>query len=188
MTQEQPLFVPGGTYLFTVRLQDAREDLLVKHIDVLRDATRLCRKRWPFGIPAAVILPNQLHMIWSLPEGDADIGKRWRLIKTGFSRHVPAPDYVQPSHARRGDKGIWQRGFWEHLIRNQQDFDRHTHVISTAPVQAGLVRRASDWPYSSLHHQRRRRVRTIGLAPLGPDQAVDVRSRQTALTGTSEMH
>ena len=165
MQMHAPIFVPGGTYFFTVRLRDARADLLVRHIDILRDATRLCRKRWPFAIPAAVILPNQLHMIWGLPAEDADISKRWRLIKSGFSRHVPAPVDIPPSYARRGDKGIWQRGFWEHLIRDQEDFDRHAHVIRSAPVQAGLVRRASDWPYSSLHYRLSRGARTIVQVP-----------------------
>ena len=188
MMQQGSLFVPGGTYFFTVRLQDARADLLVRHVDVLRDATRLCRKRWPFAIPAAVILPNQLHMIWTLPLGDADISKRWRLIKTGFSRHVPAPDYIPPSHARRGDKGIWQRGFWEHLIRDQDDFDRHAHVIRAAPVQAGLVKRPSDWPYSSLHYRLRRGVRTTAPVPSVPDQEVASTSSRTVATAASRIH
>ena len=188
MMQQQPLFVPGGTYFFTVRLQDARADLLVRHVDVLRDATRLCGKRWPFGIPAAVVLPNQLHMIWTLPAGDAEIGKRWRLIKTGFSRHVPAPDYIPPSHARRGDKGIWQRGFWEHLISDQDDFDRHAHVIRAAPVEAGLVTRASDWPYSSLHYRLQRGVRTTDRVPSGPDPVAGRMSSQTVQTAANRRH
>jgi putative transposase len=188
MKQQGSLFVPGGTYFFTVRLQDARADLLVRHVDVLRDATRLCRRRWPFAISAAVILPNQLHMIWTLPGGDAEVSKRWRLIKTGFSRHVPAPDDIPPSHARRGDKGIWQRGFWEHLIRDQDDFDRHAHMIRAAPVQAGLVKRSSDWPYSSLHYRLRRGVRTTAPVPSSPDPATASRSSQTAATAASKIH
>ena len=185
MMQDTFPFVQGGTYFFTVRLQDARADLLVRHIDLLRDATRLCRKRWPFAIPAAVILPNQLHMIWTLPIGDADVSKRWRVIKSGFSRHVPAPAHLPASHARRGDKGIWQRGFWEHLISDQDDFDRHAHVIRSAPVQAGLVKRANDWPYSSLHHRLRCGPRTTAPVPSSPDQAVGLTTSQTAAIAAS---
>ena len=187
MVQRASPFVPGGTYFFTVRLQDARQDLLVRHIDLLRDATRLCRKRWPFAISAAVILPSQLHMIWTLPDGDDGVSRRWRAIKSGFSRHLPAPDYLPPSLARRGDKGIWQRGFWEHLIIDQDDYDRHAHVIRAAPVQAGLVKRAGDWPYSSLYHENTRLpVRTTAPVPSAPGQAIGLRTIQTAATAASK--
>ncbi len=162
MTNYTRRYVPGGTYFFTARLQNPASDLLVQEIDLLRSATRLCMKRWPFEIAAAVVLPNQTHMIWSLPAGDADFSKRWRLIKSTFSRHVASPDYISSSQRRRGEKGIWQRRFWEHVIRDIADYDRHMHVIATAPVQAGLVKKASDWPYGSLA------VRKMGLDPSPP--------------------
>ena len=173
MSNYRRLRVPGGTYFFTVRLQDQRSDLLISHIDVLRDATRLTRKRWPFVIDAAVILPNKLHMIWTLPEDDADFSKRWRMIKSAFSRNVPAPAYVPPSHSRRGEKGIWQRRFWEHLIRDDDDLALHMHLIRSAPIHAGLVRKPSDWPYCSLHRaQAGRSVKTIVPVPSGPSPKV----------------
>ena len=170
MSNYRRLLVPGGTYFFTVCLQDQRSDLLISHVDLLRDATRVCRKRWPFTIDAAVILPNKLHMIWTLPEGDADFSKRWRMIKSGFSRHAPAPTYIPPSHARRGDKGIWQRRFWDHLIRDDADLAMHAHMIRSAPVHAGLVRRPSDWPFCSLHRaQSAVGTRTIAPVPSAPN-------------------
>lgn len=152
------LFVPGGTYFFTVHLQDPRSDLLVTHVDVLRQSVRLARKRWPFVIDAAVVLPNVTHMIWTLPDNDDDFSKRWRLIKSTFSRHVPAPDYIPAAMARRGEKGIWQRRFWEHLIRDGQDFDLHLKMIRDAPVTKGLVQDLSDWPYSSFTKGRAKAV------------------------------
>ena len=170
--------VPGGTYFFTLRLQDQRSDLLVSHIGLLRDATRLCMQQWPFVIDAAVILPNKLHMIWALPGGDADFSKRWRMIKSGFSRHAPAPDHIPPGHARRGEKGIWQRRFWEHVIRDADDYALHMHLIRSAPIHAGLVRKSGDWPYSSLYQGRRlqgrTQPRTIALVPSAPDPEVAV--------------
>jgi putative transposase len=173
MSNYRRLRVPGGTYFFTVRLQDQRSDLLISHIDVLRDATRLARKRWPFVIDAAVILPNKLHMIWTLPEDDADFSKRWRMIKSAFSRNVPAPAYVPPSHRRRGEKGIWQRRFWEHLIRDEDDLALHLHLIRSAPIHAGLVRKPSDWPYCSLHRaQASQPVKTIAPVPSSPSPKV----------------
>ena len=173
MSNNRRLLVPGGTYFFTVRLHDQTSDVLISHIDLLRDATRLCRSRWPFAIDAAVILPNKLHMIWTLPEGDADFSKRWRMIKTGFSRHAPVPAHVPPSHARRGEKGIWQRRFWEHLIRDNEDHALHMHLIRSAPIHAGLARKPSDWPYCSLHHTNDRRgAKTIAPVPSIPSPKV----------------
>lgn len=146
--------VPGGTYFFTVNLQDRTSDLLVREIDLLRHVTALTKARWPFDIPEAVILPNQLHMIWTLPAGDVDYSKRWRLLKSTFSRHVPAPVAPRPSLARKGEKGIWQRRFWEHHIRDAADYDRHAAFIHSAPVVAGLVRAPQDWRFSSASLQR----------------------------------
>jgi putative transposase len=180
--------VPGSTYFFTVRLQDQRTELLVSHIQVLRDATRLCQKRWPFVIDAAVVLPNTLHMIWTLPVGDDDFSKRWRMIKSGFSRHVPAPAHIPESHRKRGAKGIWQRGFWEHLIRDDQDMAKHMHLIRSAPIHARLVKRPSDWPYCSLHYQKARAARTTAPVPSAPDPTVAATASERVLTEASERY
>jgi putative transposase len=145
-------YVPGGTYFFSVELRNKQSTLLIDRIELLRATTRLCLKRWPFEIDAAVVLPNKLHMIWTLPPGDADYSKRWRLIKSTFSRHCPAPE--PDIKLRPGEKGIWQRRFWEHVIRDQRDYDLHNHLILTAPVAEGLVCKPSDWPYASLHKRR----------------------------------
>ncbi len=184
------LRVSNGTFFFTVRLQDQQSDLLVGHIDVLRHATQLCRARWPFRIDAAVILPSKLHMIWTLPDDDVDFSKRWRMIKSTFSRHVPRPEYVPPSHQRRGEKGIWQRGFWEHLIRDEEDLELHMHLIRSAPIHAGLAKGPGTWPYSSFHKSRQmqsvRLPRTIATVPSSPNPKAAVMSSQTQLTVASE--
>lgn len=172
MSQYIRRYVPGGTYFFTVRLQDQRSDLLTARIGLLRDAVRLCRKQSPFRIDAAVILPAELHMIWTLPAGDADFSGRWRMIKSTFSRHLPVPDNLTAVQKRRGEKGIWQRRFWEHVIRDEGDFALHLHLITTAPVRAGLVRRATDWPYASWHHDKGATLKTIARAPSSPDPAI----------------
>lgn len=149
MTRYTRLYVPGGTYFFTVRLADLRADTLTRHIGLLRDSIRLTRQRMPFEINAAVILPSEAHMIWTMPCNDADFSKRWRMIKSTFSRHLPAPDNICPSKQRRREKGVWQRRFWEHLIRDHVDYETHLRLIQTAPVAKGLVRHSADWPYSS---------------------------------------
>ena len=164
-------YVPGGTYFFTVRLQDRTADLLIAEIALLRDAVRLCQKQKPFRIDAAVILPAEMHMIWTLPAGDADFSGRWRMIKSTFSRHLDPPASQTPIQQRRGEKGIWQRRFWEHVIRDEADLALHHHLIVTAPVRAGLVRHPRDWPFGSWQHRAGggQPVKTIAPVPSAPD-------------------
>lgn len=155
MTHIRRLVVPAGTYFFTVRLEDRHSRLLTDRVDILRTAVHACRERWPFVIETAVILPDHLHMIWTLPAGDGDFSKRWRLIKSRFSRQVEGPIVVSPSKLRRGEKGVWQRRFWEHLIRDAADFEAHRAYALCAPVAAGLVAHPQDWDLSSVHRDLR---------------------------------
>ncbi len=145
--------VPGGTWFFTHRLAERGSDLLVREVALLRDAVRLTRKVRPFEIVAAVILPDQLHMIWTLPEEDEDFPNRWGQLKSAFSRHIPPAPQRTARQIRKGEKGIWQTRSWEHRIRDAADLAAHVRLIHAAPVQAGLCPRATDWPYSSIHRR-----------------------------------
>src|SRR6266566_3758979 len=118
-------FVPGGCWFFTVNLLDRGSSLLTDEIDVLRDATQWTRQRYPFQIGAFVVLPNHLHAVWTLPPDDADFSIRWRLIKSRFARSIPKCERLSAVRRARGERGIWQRRFWEHLIRDEADFARH---------------------------------------------------------------
>ena len=142
---------PGATYFFTVNLARRNSTLLVDRIDVLRDAIRHVRRRHPFVIDAMVVMPEHLHAVWTLPPGDADFATRWRLIKTGFSRRIPAGERRTTSRISKGERGIWQRRYWEHLIRDEWDLQSHIDYIHFNPVKHGHVDRAADWPYSSFH-------------------------------------
>jgi REP-associated tyrosine transposase len=142
--------VPGGSFFFTVNLDDRRTGLLTEHIDLLRAAFRSVRVQHPFTVKAAVILPDHLHTIWTLPKGDADFALRWRLIKSVFSHALPRREAISDSRSSKGERGIWQRRYWEHTIRDQQDFNRHLDYIHFNPVKHGHVARPQDWPYSSL--------------------------------------
>ncbi len=114
---------PGGTYFFTVNLlQRSDNDLLVRHIDLLRDAVRTVRLAHPFKIHAWVVLPEHMHCVIELPAGDADFALRWRLIKIRFSKSLPDKEWRSATRLRRGERGIWQRRYWEHLIRDDADF------------------------------------------------------------------
>src|SRR5271155_1404844 len=125
--------------------------LLTEHIDALRAAFRYARRLHPFTIDAVVVLPDRLHAIWTLPEGDADFALRWRLIKAMFSRHLPPGERVSLSRSRKGERGIWQRRYWEHSIRDEADLARHVDYIHFNPVKHGHAGWVGDWPYSSFH-------------------------------------
>jgi putative transposase len=151
MTSYRRNFVPGGSFFFTVNLADRRQSLLTAHIGLLRAAFRETRERHPFTIDAIVVLPEHLHTVWSMPDGDADFATRWRQIKSAFSRNVASDEPVSPSRAARGERGIWQRRYWEHTIRDEEDYVRHIDYVHINPVKHGLVKRVCDWGPSSFH-------------------------------------
>jgi putative transposase len=136
--------VPGGSYFFTVNLAERRLGLLTENIGWLRAAFRQVRPYHPFTIEAAVILPDHLHAIWTLPEHDADFALRWRLIKI-----LPVGERISASRGDKGERGIWQRRYWEHTLRDQDDFARHLDYIHFNSVKHGYMPRVQDWPYSS---------------------------------------
>jgi putative transposase len=151
MTNYRRNFVPGGSYFFTVNLADRRLRLLTNHIEALRTAFRYVRDRHSFTVEATVILPDHLHAIWTLPDGDAAFALRWRLIKSAFSRALPISGEISKSRSEKGERGIWQRRYWEHTRRDERDFERHVAYIHFNPVKHGYVTRVRDWPYSSFH-------------------------------------
>ncbi len=141
--------VPGGTYFFIVALLDRHSDLLVTHIDSLREAVRRVRRRTPFHIDAWVVLPDHMHCLWTLPEGDCNFPGRWYAIKATFSKSLPSTEHRSAVMVRRGERGIWQRRYWEHTIRDERDCAAHMDYIHFNPVKHGLVERPSDWLFSS---------------------------------------
>ena len=146
--------IPGATYFFTVVTYN-RQHLFQSDetVQLLRQAIYTVKQRYPFNIDAIVLLPDHLHCIWTLPDGDADFSTRWRLIKTDFSRRCPENYKCQRSLARyqKKEQAIWQRRFWEHRIRDQEDLERHIDYIHYNPVRHQLVDTPRKWPYSSFH-------------------------------------
>jgi putative transposase len=143
--------IRGGTFFFTVTLTDRRSNPLVQRIDLLRHSYANVKRRYPFETVAICVLPDHLHAIWSLPTNDADFSWRWNLIKSGFSRGLPAAATRSSSKIAKREKGIWQRRYWEHAIRDTDDLERHIDYIHFKPVKHGLVSRVADWPHSSFH-------------------------------------
>jgi len=151
--------VSGGTFFFTVALRDRRADRLVRYVDALRDAVKHEQARRPFAIDAMVLLPDHLHAVWTLPAGDADFSGRWRAIKSGFVRRLRAHGVVIAANAR-GEHAVWQRRFWEHQIRDEDDLARHVDYIHINPVKRRLVERVADWRWSTFHRYVR-----LGILP-----------------------
>ena len=162
---------PGGTYFFTVNLlQRKGNDLLTRHVDSLRDNVQSVRQRHPFAIHRWFVLPDHLHCVIELPRDDADFATRWRLIKIGFSKALPKTERRSRVRRARGERGIWQRRYWEHLIRDEADFRAHMDYVHINPVKHGLVDRVIDWPYSTFH-----RMMAQGVYPsdwAGGDEAM----------------
>jgi putative transposase len=148
---------PGGCWFFTVNLLQRRSSLLVDEIDALREAVQTTRNRYPFHIDAMVILPHHLHAVWTLPTEDSDFSVRWRLIKTRFAQALPKTERLDAVRTARDERGIWQRRFWEHLIRDEADYARHVEYCYINPMKHGIVLkhgivpRIRDWPHSTFH-------------------------------------
>lgn len=151
MTNYRRALVPSATYFFTVNLARRDSCLLVDRIDDLRGAVRYVMSCHPFRIDAMVVLPEHLHAVWTLPPGDAGYPLRWRLLKAWFSRHVPKGEHRRDSRIAKRERGIWQRRYWEHLIQDDDEMQRHVDYVHFNPVKHGLVERAIDWPYSTFH-------------------------------------
>jgi putative transposase len=162
--------VPGACVFFTVNLVDRGSDTLMRHVGTLREAVAVTKAKRPFGIDAWVVLPDHMHCVWTLPEGDADFSGRWREIKGQFSmalrRSGRAPTYAPENpHGARGGRervgacpdlrknevSIWQKRFWERHIRCDEEFAACVQYCWLNPVKHGLVEHQNDWPYSSWH-------------------------------------
>ena len=147
----------GGSYFFTVVTFERWPWFGdTRYVACLRQAVADEKKRRPFQIDAMVVMPDHLHAIWTLPEGDGDYSTRWQNIKRGFTAQIPADarPAVPHSRARKHEQAIWQRRFWEHRIRDEADFANHVQYIHHNPVKHGYAQQPEDWPFSSIHHRR----------------------------------
>ncbi|MEJ2456265.1 MAG: transposase [Candidatus Thiodiazotropha sp.] len=162
--------VAGGTYFFTVNLLERRRDLLVRHIDALRAAVRATKQDRPFHIDAWVVLPDHMHTIWTLPEGDEDYSNKWKSIKIRFSQTLPPTERRSVVRVRKGERGIWQRRFWEHAIRDERDYATHFDYIHFNPVKHGWADKVVDWPFSSFHRYLRSGIYNANWAGAKLDQ------------------
>lgn len=143
MSDYQRVYESGASYFFTVVTHQRRPIFASRsNVERLRDAFQFVRSKRPFTVEAIVVLPDHVHCIWTMSQ-DPDFSLRWQMIKTYFSRFsMPEPD-------SRTRKRVWQPRFWEHQIRDHEDYRRHLHYIHFNPVKHGYVPKPADWPYSS---------------------------------------
>lgn len=145
----------GALYFFTVVTHNRRPILTSKHArGCLRHAINITREKRPFTIEGFVLLPDHIHTIWRLPEGDNDFPTRWQIIKSLFTRNyqraIQPQTSISKSKIQKNEQGIWQRRYWEHLIREEKDFYHHLDYIHYNPVKHGYVSSPKDWEFSSL--------------------------------------
>ncbi|AVE57288.1 transposase [Citrobacter sp. CK184] len=142
MSNYRRYYINGGTWFFTVNLQDRKSGLLTSHIHALRHAIASVKQRKPFHINAWVVLPEHMHCVWTLPENEHDFSSRWREIKKHFSKSL-------------GLRQVWQPRFWEHTIRDEYDYRQHVDYSYINPVKHAWVKQVKDWPFSTFHRDVR---------------------------------
>ncbi len=140
---------------------------------LLGEVFRACFARYPLEVVAVVLLPDHLHTLWTLPAGDDRYSLRWRWIKREFTRQWLAEGGGEQrrstSRVQQRRRGVWQRRFWEHMIRDDSDFEAHFDYIHYNPINHGLVQRPRDWPWSSFHRWARAghySIHWAGAAPM----------------------
>jgi putative transposase len=168
----------GGTYFFTVATHGRRPILINPEVrQALRKGINQVRQTMPLTIEAWVLLPDHLHTIWTLPKGDANYQARWAIIKRAVTKRFLRPvsdeslinvvrkthptftgNKISASRQKRQEGGFWQRRFWEHVIRDEDDFQRHMDYLHFNPVKHGYVKNVADWPYSTFHSLVRRNL------------------------------
>jgi putative transposase len=167
MVQYRRNLLKSGTYFFTVTLINRHSNILVEHIDLLRESIKATKQRHPFEIIAWVVMPDHLHAVWQLPADDCDYSGRWRAIKSHFVRALKKRIPV----AMRQDRSalVWQRRFWEHTVKDEDDLRNCVDYCYINPVKHGLVKAVTDWPYSSFHRDVKRSIYSASWA--GVDDA-----------------
>jgi len=172
-------FIPGGTYFFTV-VTFERRHILTSELSrpILREAIEYIRELHPFTVDAICLLPDHLHCIWTLPDGDTNYSTRWSAIKALFSKKYLAgggqASERSNSRSRKGEVAIWQRRFWEHAVRDGDDFNRHVDYIHYNPVKHGLVENPRDWQWSSFHRYVRAELYESEWGAVEPDSIKEV--------------
>jgi putative transposase len=161
MSAYRRYFIPGATYFFTVVTYQRRQFLTGPMARTcLGSALREVRAARPFQTVAMVLMPDHLHAVWSLPRGDADYPTRWARIKETFTLTFLANGGAEgprsTSQIRRRERAVWQRRYWEHTCRDEDDLQQCIDYIHWNPVKHGLAKDVRDYPWSTFHQYLQR--------------------------------
>ena len=157
MPRYRRFFVPGGCYFFTVVTADRKPIFADENnVEHLKQAFKREMERRPFILQAIVVLPDHVHALWELPKGDADFSNRWREIK----KHV----------SKSCGQSVWQKHYWEHCIRDDDDWAKHLDYIHFNPVRHGYTSSACEWKWSSFHRWQQQGVYSHGWGSAEPDR------------------
>jgi putative transposase len=156
MPEYRRIYIEGGTYFITLVTYDRQPIFSGSEARViLRNAWSNVSQRFPFITVALCLLPDHIHTLITLPENDSNYSIRIREIKRIFTRFFLAGNYQElfrnASRLHKNEASIWQRRFWEHTIFDEDDFNHHIDYIHYNPVKHGLVKKVSDWQWSSFH-------------------------------------
>ena len=172
MPEYRRSLIEGGSYFFTVVTYHRLPIFTNPTVrELLHNAFQLVQQKLQFNIIAICLLPDHIHCIWTLPEGDDRYSLRWKEVKRiftlGYLAQIGPGETRSDSRTKQGEAAIWQRMFWEHTLRDQEDFNRHVDYIHYNPVKHGLVEEMRDWPWSSFH-----RFVKMGFYPNGTQDGV----------------
>ena len=154
----------GATFFFTVVTYKRRRILCCnENVSLINEGFKHAVSKRPFVIDAFVMLPDHIHCIWTLPEGDNDFSTRWWSIKSYFTRrcNTKHKDDQSDNMKIKGMKGVRQQRFWEHQIRDERDFAAHVDYIHYNPVKHGYAKAPKDWEWSTFHRYVREGIYDI---------------------------
>ena len=148
--------IEGGAYFFVVVTHERRHIFARSQARrLLREAIATTQRKRPFAMEAIVLLPDHLHMIWRLPEGESDFSTRMALIKKRFTvaylTSGGGEGAATASRANHRLRGVWEKRFYEHAIRSAKDYRMHFDYVHLNPVKHGLVAMPREWSFSSFH-------------------------------------
>ncbi|MDD3149488.1 MAG: transposase, partial [Candidatus Gastranaerophilales bacterium] len=145
-----------NSYVFITITTFKRNPILIKNIKILRNSIRKTKEKFEFEIFGIVVLPDHIHTILR-PKIIRNYPDIIKSIKTDFSKNIDKKEitnvekYVTESKKKKGEKGVWQRRYWEHTIKDENDLYLHLDYIHFNPVKHNYVTKVNDWLYSSFH-------------------------------------